>query len=68
MYEAVYVCIILFLADRKFKASAFSLPHMEILSDFEGVTLLPCLFEGWTLFYQKAEGTEIIEPLPQMFL
>lgn len=36
MYEAVYVCIILFLADRKFKTSAFSLPHMELLSVFEG--------------------------------
>lgn len=34
MYEALYICIILFLADRKFKTSAFSLPHMELLSVF----------------------------------
>lgn len=37
MYEVVYVCIILFLVDRKFKTSAFSLEILFLRGHFIAV-------------------------------
>lgn len=53
MYEVVYVCIILFLVDRKFKTSAFSL---ELLSVFEGSLYFRAFWRGGHCFIRKQKG------------